>query len=279
MSIFEEPKVDCHNHVFDPEIFPYQDGNPYLPAGQERGTPGEFNAVMEAYGVRYALLVEPNSGYNEDNRCMLDTIAKGNGRFKGVAVVRSDVSIESLASLKAQGIVGAAINAALYGVSAYADIANLLAKLAELDMFAQIQVEKNQLVEMAPLLRASSVKLLFDHCGRPDSLAGVGQAGFQSLLAFAESGRAFVKISGYAKCSVQRYPWPDAWPFVALLTQRFSLNHCVWGTDWPFLRVKERIDYGPLLTLVERLFPNADDRRQLMWETPCRLFNFDKSIA
>ena len=54
------------------------------------------------------------------------------------------------------------------------------------------------------------------------------------------------------------------------------LESCVWGTDWPFLRAPERIDYGPLLRLVERLFPDATDRHKLLWETPCKLFGFNR---
>ena len=37
-------------------------------------------------------------------------------------------------------------------------------------MFADVQVEANQLVEMAPILEPSGVRVLIDHCGRPDSV-------------------------------------------------------------------------------------------------------------
>jgi predicted TIM-barrel fold metal-dependent hydrolase len=72
VEIFEEPKVDCHVHIVDPRRFPYDRDTPYRPAGQEIGTAAQFRAVMQAYGVRHALLVGPNSGYGFDNRCMLD---------------------------------------------------------------------------------------------------------------------------------------------------------------------------------------------------------------
>jgi hypothetical protein len=47
---------------------------------------------MQAYGTRYALLVGPNSGYGLDNACMLDAIARGRGRYKGIAVVKNDIA-------------------------------------------------------------------------------------------------------------------------------------------------------------------------------------------
>lgn len=277
MTIFDEPKIDCHNHVFDPERFPYGADNFYKPAGQERGTPAQFIQVLDAYGVRNALLVEPNSGYGLDNRCLLDTIARSNGRLKGVAVVTNDASRSELEELKAKGIVGIAFNPTLLGVAEYAGTAGLLQRMAELDLIAQIQVQDNQLVDMLPMLEASGVRLLFDHCGRPDVGAGLEQPGFQALLDLGRRGKAYVKLSGYAKFSQEKFPFADAWPYVRALADAFTLDACVWGTDWPFLRAPERIDYGTLLRLVERLFPEASERRKLLWETPRALFGFDQS--
>jgi predicted TIM-barrel fold metal-dependent hydrolase len=282
MTIFDEAKIDCHSHVFDPERFPYEDGNFYLPAGQERGTPAQFIQVLDAYGVRHALLVEPNSGYGLDNRCLLDTIARAGGRLKGVAVVRNDAPRSELEVLKARGIVGIAFNPALFGVAEYADAAGLLERLAELDLIAQIQVQRDQLeqlLELLPLLQTSGVRLLFDHCGRPDVDAGIDQPGFQALLELGRRGNAWVKLSGYAKFSRQPFPHADAWPYVRALVDAFTLDACVWGTDWPFLRAPERVDYGTLLKLVERLFPNPGERRKLLWQTPCALFGFAADAA
>src|SRR5207253_4752937 len=119
--IFEEPKIDCHVHVLDPACFPYQANTHYAPAGQELGTPAQLGQLMDAYGTRYALLVGPNSGYNFDNSCMLDTIARGHGRYKGVAVVRNDVTLEQLERLKRAGVVGVAWNVTHFGVDYYHD--------------------------------------------------------------------------------------------------------------------------------------------------------------
>ena len=76
MSIFDEPKADCHNHVFDPARFGYSPTARYLPAGPEVGTRAQLTAVFEAYGVQRALVVQPNSGYDDDNRCLIDALAR-----------------------------------------------------------------------------------------------------------------------------------------------------------------------------------------------------------
>jgi predicted TIM-barrel fold metal-dependent hydrolase len=274
MNIYDEPKIDCHNHVLDPARFPYAEDTPYRPAGQEVGLPAQLHNVMDAYGVRHSLVVGPNSGYGQDNRCLLDAIAQSQGRFKGIAVVPNDVSRAELERLKAAGVVGVAFNLTLYGVAHYADTSALLSRLAALDMFIQVQVEHDQLAPLAAMLERSGARILIDHCGRPSPQAGLGQPGFQALLALARTRRASVKLSGYGKFSRESHPFADTQPYVRALIDAFTLDACVWGSDWPYLKATERIDYGPLLKLVERLLPDANDRRKLLWDTPRKLFGF-----
>jgi predicted TIM-barrel fold metal-dependent hydrolase len=274
MSIFDEPKIDCHNHVFDPAGFPYQADTAYRPAGQEIATAAQFRHVMDCYGVRYALVVGPNSGYGTDNRCLLDAIARSSGRCKGVAVVPQNMTTSDLAALKSKGIVGIAFNSTIHGVDYYLGTQDLLARLADLDLVLQIQAEKDQLASLHGLMARSRVRLVIDHCGRPEISAGLGQAGFQALLDLGRSGRACVKLSGYAKFSRLPHPHEDAWPFVQALLDAFTLDGCVWASDWPFVKATERIDYGPLLKLFESLVPDPQHRRKIFWEAPCRWFGF-----
>ena len=276
MSALGEAKIDCHCHILDPRDYAYSDDVKYRPAGQEIGTERQFTALCDAYGVEHALLVGPNSGYGEDNRCLLDVVARSNGRFKGIAVVHNDASTEQLASLKARGILGIAINATYHGTEYYRDIQPLIRRLVELDMFLNIQAEGDQLVELAHLLENSDVKMLFDHSGRPILANGPDQPGFALLRALGRNERAAIKLSGLAKFSRSAFPYEDTWPYVHALADAFGEDRCLWGSDWPFLRAPERLDYGVLLSLVERVFPNAQQRRKMLGDNPCRLFGFAK---
>jgi predicted TIM-barrel fold metal-dependent hydrolase len=274
VGIFEEPKIDCHAHVLDPARFPYRADTHYAPMGQEIGTPEQLTQVMDAYGARHALLVGPNSGYGLENACMLDAIARGAGRYKGVAVVANDATLDELQALKLAGVVGVAWNVTHYGVDYYRDAKTLLQKLVALEMFVDIQVEHDQLVAMMPMLLDSGVRILVDHCGRPTVDAGVGQPGFRALLELGATGRAFVKLSGFVKFSRKPALYDDAWPFVTALVGTFTLDRCLWASDWPYLRAPVRVDYGGLLHLALTLFPDVTDRRKLLWDTPCELLGF-----
>lgn len=278
-SIYAEPKIDCHCHILDPARFPYAPDVPYEPKGQETGSADYFAHVHAAYGVHHALLVEPNSGYGLDNRALLAAIAQGRGRFKGVAMVPLDASRAQLQDLKAQGIVGAAFNVSLLGLDFYASIAPLLGHLAALDMFANVQVQDKQLASLSPVLRASGVRILIDHCGRPDATHGLHAPGFAALLSLAREGRTAVKLSGFSKFSRAAFPFADTQPFVKALLETFGPDHCLWASDWPFLRAPSRLDYGPLLQLFAAAVPEASARRKILWETPMRLLGFAQPQA
>ena len=266
--------VDCHVHVFDPARFPYRPDTHYAPSGQELGTPARLRGVLDWHGVGHALLVGPNSGYGEDNRCLLDALAASQGRHRGMAVVLNDTPRAELADLRAAGVLGVTLNAALLGVEYYADAGRLLSDLAALDMIADVQVAGDQLLALSPLLERSGVRVLFDHCGRPDPVHGVTAPGFRELLRWGASGRAVVKLSGCVKVSHEPYPHADLLPFIRALVAEFGPDHCVWGSDWPFLRMPERVDYGPLLALLAEQVPDGADRATILWDTPCREFGF-----
>ncbi len=269
-----QPKIDCHVHVFDPVRFPYAPDTFYRPVGHEVATTNALGHVMAAHGVQHALIVGPNSGYGFDNRCLLDALRHGAGKFKGLAVLRNDTGRDELQALKAQGVVGVTLNAALLGTEAYADAAPLLRHLHDLGLWAAVQVQHDQLVALWPLLEDSGVNVVVDHCGRPDPVGGLGQPGFQALLQLAEGGRTVVKLSSLVKTSRQPFPHEDAWTYVQALVEAFTPSSLVWGSDWPFLRAPERVDYGPLLDLFATLVPDPTARQAMLWDTPKRCFGF-----
>lgn len=277
MHPFDEPKIDCHAHVLDPARFPYEPHAAYRPSGQEIAPAHQFKQMMDSYGVRHALLVQPNSGYGGDNSCLLDAIEQGEGRFKGIAIVDMDASAATLRALKGKGIVGVAANATFHGNDYYRKAEALMRRLADLDMFFDLQVENGQLLMYAPWIESIPVQVLIDHLGRPTPAAGLNDAAFATLLRLAETERVAVKVSGYSKISSTQYPFEDCWPFVRAIIDAFTSDHCVWASDWPFLRSPQRQDYGPLLNLAARLFPIEAARRKLFWDTPNRLFAFGRS--
>lgn len=275
MNVFDQVKIDTHCHLLDPAHFPYAPEVSYRPQGQEIGGQDYFEQVMACFNVTHALLVGPNSGYNVDNRCLLHALDTGRGKFKGIAVLPQDTTADTLAALKARGVIGVAFNPAMYGVAHYAQLAPLLRRLAELGMWAQFQIEGDQLVELLPLLDdIADLRLMFDHCGRPVISRGLAQPGFQALLALGRERRAVVKLSGEAKFAETPFPFDDVEPYIDALVDAFGLQHCIWASDWPYLKAPFRLDFGPMLRRWERMF-SAHERHHLMFESARQLFEFE----
>ena len=267
--------VDSHCHVFDTTRFPYSREATYRPPEHEQGSAEQFSAVLDAHGLSHALLVSPTSGYLYDNRCMLAAIREGKGRFKGIARVRADIDERALAELRDGGAIGLRIDLVADGVGwlEQPGAGRLLSWAREMGWLVQVQCERDQLHEAAATLRAAQVPLLFDHCGRPDAQLGVAQPGFKALLDFGREGH-HVKLSGPFRFFNAFSPKARIEPFVAALLEAFTPKRCVWGSDWPFLRMPMRMDYGPVLANLERWIPDEGERRQVLWETPARLFGF-----
>jgi predicted TIM-barrel fold metal-dependent hydrolase len=267
--------VDSHCHVFDIGRFPYSPEATYRPPEHEAGTREQFTAVLDAHRLSHALLVTPTSGYFYDNRCLLAAIQEGGGRFKGIARVRPDSDERALAELQDGGVIGIRFDLVTDGPALLHDPAMpwLLAAVREMDWLVQVQCERDQLHEAASALRAAKVRLVFDHCGRPDATLDVDQPGFRALLGFGRDGH-HVKLSGPFRFHNAFAPGARAEPFVAALIETFTPWRCVWGSDWPFLRLPMRMDYGPVLANLERWLPDERERRQVLWETPAKLFGF-----
>lgn len=267
--------VDSHCHVFDTARFPYSADAAYQPPPHEAGTPAQLAAVLDAHRLSHALLVNPTSGYGYDNRCMIAAIRASKGRFKGIARVPSDVDARTLVEFRDAGVVGIRLDLITDGVASlhHAAMPRLFAQVRDLAWLVQVQCERDQLHEAAPVLRAARVPLVFDHCGRPDAERDITQPGFAALLDFGRDGH-HVKLSGPFRFANAFMPRADPERFVRALIDAFTPHRCVWGSDWPFLRLPMRMDYGPVLANLERWLPDAADRRRVLWETPARLFGF-----
>lgn len=267
--------IDSHCHVFDTVRFPYASDAPYRPPPHEAGTASDLAALLDAHALSHALLVNPTSGYRYDNRCMIAAIRGAKGRFKGIARVRPDIDERALDRLADGGVIGVRLDLIADGVAVLRDASTprLFAQIRERRWQIHVQCEGDQLHEAIAILRDAGAPLVIDHCGRPAPAKGIAQPGFQALLELGREGHC-VKLSGPFRFSLEPPPHADAEPFVAALIETFTPRQCLWGSDWPFLRLDRRTDYGPVLANLERWFPDERDRRRVLWQTPAHLFGF-----
>jgi predicted TIM-barrel fold metal-dependent hydrolase len=268
--------IDCHAHVFDPDRFPYAPEATYRPTGQEVGTAEAYVGVLDAHGIGRAVLVQPTSGYRFDHRCLLDALRRHPDRLRAVVRVPPGRAREHLALLDTPGVAGVRLDLVGDGLAAIeaADLDWLFAALRERGLIVCVQSAGDQLASALPALRRARLPVLVDHCGRPDPAAGLAQPGFEAMCALGGEG-GYAKLSGAARFSRRPYPFTDALPFVEAILERFTPARCVWGSDWPFVRLPSRLDYGPELALLERWIPRVAARRRVLEDTPAKLFGFE----
>ena len=268
--------ADCHVHVFDPARFPFRADTPYRPIASECGSARDLASTLDAAGIERVVLVNPTSGYGEDNRCMLDAIERLGKRARGIARVPLSIGGRTLDALARRGVVGVRIDFVADGLTPLADAAfpRLLARLADRDLLLDLQAQAEQWTHVAPAVSSVPVRIVVDHAGRPDPAHGVNAAGFRALLLMSESGRAVVKLSGPMRYSRRAPPWADVAPYVRAITGAFTPKRLVWGSDWPFLRTPSRFDYGPMLAAFLSAMASPAERRAILATTPARWFGF-----
>jgi len=269
--------TDTHVHVLDPCRFPFAADTPYKPIAAELGTAQDLVDVLDGSGVERVVIVNPTSGYGDDNRCTLDALERLGSRARGIARVPIGVSGRSLDALARRGIAGVRVDFVSAGLAPLRDAAfgRLLARLADRDLVLDVQCQGDQFAAIAKALADVPVRTVVDHLGRPHPERGVDAPGFRALLGVAASGRVAVKLSGPMRCSREAPPYRDLDLFCAALLREYSARQLLWGSDWPFLRSDRRFDYGPLLAWLARVVPCESDRRTLLATTPARWFGFD----
>ena len=117
-------------------------------------------------------------------------------------------------------------------------------------------------------------KVVVDHCGRPTLEAGIDQPGFRALLDLGRRGNSYIKLSAFFRLTPDGWPYAECDDYVAALIDAFSIDRCLWGSDWPFLRATRRVDYGPQLAYLARVVPDAAARARILWDNPASLFGF-----
>ncbi|HEY6336740.1 MAG TPA: amidohydrolase family protein [Alphaproteobacteria bacterium] len=267
--------VDSHAHIIDPARFPLSDGPGYKPTPGETATREMFAAMLDAHGVNHALLVQL-SGYGYDNSTLLDAMAHYPGRFKSIAVVDPETPERELAALDARGVVGVRFNLVSYRPDALVGpgAERYLARLKALGWFAQVFADDAQWPAAAKMLARSGVRALVDHFGVSSLAPGIGQPGFQAVLALGRQGNAAVKLSAPFRISSQKEGFSDLDGYAEALIAAFGIENCVWGSDWPFVNLPGGFRYDAALRAVERWIRDPEQRAQVLWRNPCRLFGF-----
>ncbi|MDB5902017.1 MAG: amidohydrolase 2 [Betaproteobacteria bacterium] len=264
--------ADCHIHIYDPRYAPPV-------ARPTNATVADYRLFQRRIGVSRVVIVTPRN-YGNDNSFTLDAIAAlGIDNARGVAVVTPEITERQLAKLHDGGVRGIrfTVGNPETAVTSIDMIEPLARRIAEFDWHVQLNMEPEQVVESAAMLRRLPTTIVFDHLGKL-GLAGLDHPAYAVMRELIDRRRAWVKISGaYLNTKVGPPLYPEA-TAVARAFVDAAPERAVWGSDWPHPTPKIPPDDAVLFDLLSDWAPDEATRKRILVANPEALYGFPKRV-
>ena len=209
----------------------------------------------------------------------MDALKRSNHCARGVATVTSQVTDQDLEQLNDAGVRGVRFNFVKRLVDAlpHDELMSVSTRIKSLGWHVVIYFEGHELDEHRPFFESLPVPLVFDHMGHVPASKGIGNSGFQQLLALVSSGKAYVKLSATYRLSAEQAPYKDTHPFACELLKA-NIERCLWATDWPHpgLSVEAPSDEEMMETAVHWM-ATSQAQKQILVDDPEQLYDFSAS--
>jgi 2-pyrone-4,6-dicarboxylate lactonase len=265
--------VDAHCHVFGPgAVFAYAPERKYTPTDAPKES---LFALRDLLGFERNVVVQ-GTCHGADNRALVDALRAADGRARGVATVRREVSDAELRSLHEAGVRGVRFNFVkrLVDVTPPDVLLEIAQRIAPLGWHVVVYFEAQDLPTLEPFLARLPTIVVIDHMGRPDMRQPVDGPEFRRFLALMQvHPHVWSKVSGAERLSVSGPPdYADFVPFARRVVESFP-DRVLWGTDWPHPNLKSHMpDDGDLVDLLPVIAPTVALQRKLLVDNPSRLY-------
>ena len=267
--------ADCHMHIYNPAQFAMPPSPRVAPSN---AAVDQYQLLRKRIGTTRVVVVTPRN-YFTDNRATVDAIAKlGNAR--GVAVLHDDVPEAELRRLNDAGIRGTRFSLGDPATSVVKPemIEPLAKKIAPLGWHIQFNMQGEQIVALADVLRRLPTPMVFDHLGNPPLPAGATHASQAIIRELIDKNRAWVKLSGAYLNSKVGPPYPEA-TAIAQAFVKAAPERMVWGSDWPHPTSPgpTKPNDAQLFDLLAEWAPNEQTRHRILVENPEAFYGFPKA--
>jgi predicted TIM-barrel fold metal-dependent hydrolase len=269
---------DCHFHVFGPaDRYPYGTDLRYPPP---LAPLDDYLALCGLLGIERYVFVQP-SAYGRDNTCMLDAMREVGAKCRGIVDIEENAPDAELARLHAAGVRGVRINVSPvkphtpgFSATMLPRIDRLHARCTELGWQLDFLTPGWLTSELMPVFKKLKCDFTIAHMGMYLAKDGVKQSGFQELLDLLRhgEGRCWIKLTGVYRMSVAP-GFADAAPHARALIET-APDRIIWGSDYPHLSFADRVGSVELFNLLGQWAPTDAARKQILVDSPQRLFRF-----
>ena len=272
--------VDAHCHVFGPGAqFPYAAERKYTPCD---ASAAQLFALRDHLGFARNVIVQATC-HGADNSAMVAALKASEGRARGVATVRRDVTDAVLQEMHAAGVRAVRFNFVkrLVDFTPKEELLEIAARIAPLGWHVVIYFEAVDLPELWDFFTALPTTVVVDHMGRPDVSQPVDGPEFELFVKFMrEHPNVWSKVScperlslsGPKALNAEAQAYRDVVPFARRLVENFP-DRVLWGTDWPHPNLKDHMpDDGLLVDFIPSIASTPALQQQLLVDNPMRLY-------
>jgi 2-pyrone-4,6-dicarboxylate lactonase len=264
---------DSHCHIFGPtNVFPYAEKRTFTPP---EAPYQQLRALHDLLGFRRAVIVQ-SSCHGTDHAAMLDALRIGEGRYRGVALIRPDTPPAEIAQLHDAGVRGARLHFTphLGAAPSSEDIDAIVELIRPYGWHIALHVADDGIAEHEEMVRAMPVPVVIDHMARVDLRAGTDTEPVRALLRLLDTGSVWVKLSGADRVAIHPPSMADSARLGRLLAEH-APERVVWGTDFPHPNTHGFMpNDGDLADLITEMVPDEKNRWRLLVDNPVRCFDF-----
>lgn len=267
---------DAHCHVFGPyDRFPLQHPSSYAAPD---AAAARYLSMLDTLGAARGVLVQP-APYGTNPDALLDALAQGGDRLRGIAVADPSVSDAQLRALYDGGVRGLRFVEArdpagnlFPGSVGFEQVAALAPRMKQHGLHAQLWAPCDTYLRHLPALARLDVPLVIDHLGSLVPARGEQDPVFQLLRGLLADGRLWMKLT---VCRVGAAPDYENARFIHDAFTAANPDQVLWGSDWPFVRMGAAAPSADaLVDLAHRWLGNDALRKKVWVDNPARLYGF-----
>jgi predicted TIM-barrel fold metal-dependent hydrolase len=274
------PTIDVQVHCYERN----HPGRPWhaVLAGPPEVTGADMIKAMESVGVDGALLVSVHTMYRWDASYAVAVQKAHPDKFGVIKPVDPndpgvEATIAEWAALDGTVAIRIMMNDTVSTDAADPGINRVLSAAATHDLPVNLMARGR--LEQVGLMAAKNpdTQLIIDHLGLEQPFTPPAPPHpwheLPKLLALAPHKNIAVKISGACTLSHEKFPYKDIWDPLFKIFDTFTLDRCMWGTDWTraveLLTYKEGVE---AFRVTDRL--SASDRATLMGGSLTRIYGW-----
>jgi L-fuconolactonase len=259
--------IDTHLHAISPDSATY----PVAPVGGHQSdwsrerpvdVPGVLRAMDDA-GIVRAVLVQASTVYGHDNRYVVEAVRAHPDRFVGVYSIDA-LSADAIAQIdrwQAAGLSGIRLfttGSTMPGQSEWLGHTSSYGAWAHAEALG-LPVCLQMTLEGLPVLRSllerfTKVRVLLDHCARPDLSDGPPYEAARPLFDMASYPGVYLKLTNRTLAAAQDGKSNPA-SFLEKLVTAFGADRIAWGSNFPAAKGKLAELLGTARSVLSALAP------------------------